>query len=160
MKHIHLTMLAVAVLTTGLFTSCKQKVQETDATLGVETVVEKPSLRFLKDLNGQYPKDAKVFENADFTQRLQELLGDRYEFLVATWNVESPIIISDNSFIANACQAHNCMETNFIIVYSFSKNVLYAGIRENNEVKTYSEDGSAHLQVAHWAEQNKKEAEE
>jgi hypothetical protein len=109
------------------------------------------SLDFLKKLNGKYPYEAKLFDNSTFTKRLKKLLGNsRYNFLTETWTVESPMEFVNNVFVASGCQAHICSSTNFIIVVDFSKNVMYAGIREEGEVKTYSEDGSNSLKVSEW----------
>lgn len=109
------------------------------------------NLDFLKKLNGKYPYEAKLFDNAAFTLRLKKLLGkSRYAFLTETWAVETPMEFTNNIFVASACQVHNCSSTNFIIVVDFSKNVMYAGIRDENKVETYSEDGGNCLKVSEW----------
>lgn len=113
------------------------------------------NLEFLKELNGKYPSRAKLFDNSSFTQRLKKLLGNsRYNFLSETWAVETPMEFSNNVFVASGCQAHNCGSTNFIVVVDFSKNVMYAGIREEEKVKTYSEDGSNPPKIIEWANRN------
>lgn len=109
---------------------------------------------FLKDLNGEYPSNAKIFENNKFNQRLKNLIGNRYEFLKETWDVESPIKFSDDIFIAESCEAHNCHMTNFIIEYDFKNNLMYVGIREEGRVKTYSENGENSLTIRKWANNN------
>jgi len=110
------------------------------------------NLDFLKQLNGKYPYEVKLFDNSTFTQRLKKLLGNsRYNFLTETWAVEIPMEFTNNIFVASGCQAHNCDSTNFIIVVDFSKNVMYAGVREEDKVKTYSEDGSNSPKVTEWA---------
>lgn len=96
-----------------------------------------------------------MLENGEFTQRLRKLLGtSRYNFLKETWNVETPIEFENNIFVASACQAHNCASTNFIITVDFTNNVMYAGIREEDKVKIYSEDGSRSIIVSDWANEN------
>lgn len=113
------------------------------------------NLDFLKKLNGKYPYEVNLFENSIFTQRLEKLLGkSRYNFLTETWAVEVPMEYANNIFVASGCQAHNCASTNFIIVFDFSKKVMYAGMREENEVKTYSEDGSNSTKVIEWENGN------
>lgn len=109
---------------------------------------------FLKDLNGKYPNDVKLLENKALTERLKKLLGDRYNFLKETWAVETPMEYSNNIFTASACQAHNCGSTNFIIIFDFLKNVMYAGIREEEKAKTYAEDGSSNAKLTDWANGN------
>jgi hypothetical protein len=109
------------------------------------------NLNFLKKYAGKYPHDVKLLNNTTLTTRLKKLLGNRYAFLKKTWAVETPIEINNNVFSAGGCQTHNCSDTNFIIVVDFSKNILYAGIREENKVKVYAEDASTNQQVTDWA---------
>jgi hypothetical protein len=112
------------------------------------------NLDFLKTTNGKYPFAIKLFNNAALAHRLKKLLGNRYQFLKKTWAVETPIEIKDNIFIAQGCQTHNCTSTNFIIVFDFLKNVLYAGIREDEKPKTYSENGSTSPKLLEWSVSN------
>ena len=135
--------------------------QKTAKTTDNSTVKQQPdnstsdNLDFLKKLNGKYPYEVKLFDNSTFKQRLKNLLGkSRYNFLTETWAVEVPMEFTNNIFVASGCQAHNCVSTNFIIVVDFSKNVMYAGIREEGKVKTYSEDGSSSSKVTEWANGN------
>ena len=96
-----------------------------------------------------------MFNNSIFTQRLKNLLGNsRYNFLIKTWAVETPMAFANNIFLAEGCQEHNCAGTNFIIAVDFSKDVMYAGIREEENVETYSEDGSTSTEISDWAGNN------
>ena len=108
-------------------------------------------LDFLRKYNGKYPYEVRLLKNAVLIQRLKKLLGKRYNFLVHTWATENPIEVRNNIFIASGCQAHNCGSTNFIIVVDFRKNVLYTGIREEEKVKIYAEDGSSNKELNSWA---------
>ena len=112
------------------------------------------SLDNLKKFDGKYPYDAKLFTNSVLTNRLKSLLKGRYRFLKETWAVETPIEINNNIFVASACQQHNCGNTNFIIVVDFSKDILYAGVREDEVVKVYSEDGTSNDEIIKWANNN------
>lgn len=128
-----------------------------DNTITSQPAIGKPAsgdLDFLKTLNGKYPNDAKLFDNTAFTDRLKKLLGDRYNFLKETWAVETPMEYSNDIFTASACQAHNCGATNFIIVYDFLKNVMYAGIREEGKIKTVAEDGGTNPKITEWEKDN------
>lgn len=137
-----------------------RKEQELNQKIVIEESQAKQSertdnLNFLKTLNGKYPYDVKLLENPIFTQRLKTLLGnERYNFLVENWATEIPIIFSNNFFVAEGCQLHNCSSTNFIIIYNFSNNVMYAGIREEENIKTYSEDGSNSIKINEWKNRN------
>jgi hypothetical protein len=108
-------------------------------------------LDFLKKLDGKYPYEVKLLDNSVFMKRLKNLLGnERYAFLKDNWATEMPIQFSDNIFVAEGCQAHNCGATKFIIVYNFNNNVIYAGIREEEYAKTFSEDGSFSTKIINW----------
>ncbi|WP_231459220.1 hypothetical protein [Pedobacter sp. Leaf132] len=108
-------------------------------------------LDYMKNYNGLYPNKVKLLGNNLLTKRLKNLIKDRYSFLVKTWAVETPIEIKNSMFSAWGCQQHNCSNTNFIIVVDFKKNVVYVGIREEENVKIYSEDGSSNILVNNWA---------
>ena len=114
------------------------------------TVGDEPSMAFLRKLQGKYPFDVKLFNSQSLTTRLKKLLGNRYQFMISTWAVEVPIEVKNNLFVANGCEQHNCGATNFIIVYDFTKNNLSVGIREEDKVNTYSEDGSNSPRVLQW----------
>lgn len=109
------------------------------------------NISFIKTFHGKYPSQIKLFNNKGLKRRLKELLKKRYSLLVQKWAVETPIEIKNNIFSAWGCQEHNCSNTNFIIVVDFSKNVIYVGIREEEKVKIYSEDGSSNVQISSWA---------
>lgn len=180
MKHTVHTLLVVFLCAAITSTSCNEASKKTDKettttekdngtlnpvdpskatqdnTVTKEPIAEKTvnDLDFLKTLNGKYPDDAKLLENTAFTSRLKKLLGDRYTFLKETWAVETPMEYSNEVFSASACEAHNCGATNFIVVYDFSKNIMYAGIREEEKVKTYAEDGSTSPKITAWEKGN------
>lgn len=109
------------------------------------------SLDFLKKFNTKYPSKVNLFNNEILTGRLKKLLQNRYYFLKKTWEVESPITIKNNFFIATGAQAHNAGATNFIIVVDFLKNNIYVGVREEYEEKDYSEDGSISEELQNWS---------
>ena len=111
------------------------------------------NLNFLRDFKGKYPYEVKLFEKTEFSQRLKNLLCDRYEFLIDNWHVQTPMKINDDLFITEACQTHNCgyLGTGAIIVYDFSNDVIYVGIREEGEVEIYSESGKKSLIITEWA---------
>ncbi len=116
--------------------------------------IKQDNLSYLKNFNGRYPAEVKLLDSSALANRLQHLVGSRYAFLKNTWAVETPVTVAGGQFVAAGCQQHNCAGTNFIIVVDFSKDVLYAGIREEGAVKTYSEDGSTNNEIEKWAAGN------
>ena len=100
------------------------------------------SLAYLKNYNEKYPNEVKLFSKPQFVNRVKALTGTRYSLIKKYWDVESPIKIEAGNFIAYACQAHNCDVTNFMIIYDFTNDKMYVGIREEEKAKTYSENGT------------------
>jgi hypothetical protein len=111
-------------------------------------------LKYLRTLTGKYPSEVALLSKGKLKGRIKLLLKDRLKFLKSKWNVENPIEIKDSNCILWACQQHNCSNTNFIIVVDFRKNVVYAGIREEESIKVFSEDGSTNPEVTKWANRN------
>jgi hypothetical protein len=116
--------------------------------------ITQSSLSYLAKYKGHYPNNVKLLGNNPLTKRLKALLKSRYDFLIKTWGPETPIEIKSNTFIAWGCQQHNCSNTNFIIVVDFGKNVVYVGVREEEEIKIYSEDGKNNDRITNWATRN------
>ncbi len=83
--------------------------------------------------------------------RLKRLLKSRYNTLKSKWAVETPIEVKNNIFSAYGCEAHNCGYTNFKIVVDLESDLLYVGIREEQVVKIYSDDGSNISEIEEWA---------
>lgn len=113
------------------------------------------SLAYLKNYDTKYPGEVKLFSKPQFVNRVKALIGTRYTLLKNYWNVESPIEITGGNFIAYGCQQHNCDVTNFMIIYNFANDKMYVGIREEEAIKTYSENGSPiPARLNEWATNN------
>jgi hypothetical protein len=158
-KIIGVIINGIILLGLAIMTYCKE-----DKINGLErSIVEKDSvihslekqiqndLSFLRRMNGKYPYEVKLLDIPALELRLRNLLGNRFTFFKDKWATQTPIQVIGNKFISTACEAHNCNNTNFIIVVDFEKNILYAGIREELKVKTYSEDGSTCAEIEDWA---------
>lgn len=111
-------------------------------------------LEFLRDLNGKYPYEIKLLDNNILKARLTNLIGDRYSFLKEKWNTETPIIVSDNIFVASAFETQRSELTSFIIVFDISNNILYVGMKENGQIQLYSENGKSCQQLDNWGREN------
>ena len=144
--HLFHWPIIISILCSSItFHSCSRSYDSKNTVTGCNLV-------FLQSYAGKYPADVGLFENMLFKQRLYNLLGKtRFNFLSETWAVETPMEISENTFVAEGCQAHNCGFTNFIIVVDFSTNVMYAGIREYSSVEIFSEDTTVSQKIKIWA---------
>ena len=108
-------------------------------------------LSFLKQLDGKYPADVKLWENTAWNNRVKGLLGEeKYQLVRTFWAVESPMQFQDNVFIAEACEQHNCYATNFIIVMDFNTQNLTVGIRKEGNKTIIAENGQLSPKVNDW----------
>jgi len=119
-------------------------------TLHEDKKYSKGELEFLRDYAEKYPADVKLLENESFTKRLKALTGNRYQFLKETWAVETPMALKGDIFTAEACMAHNCGSTNFIVVIDLASDKMYAGIRQDDKVKLYGEDANHPQALKDW----------
>ena len=111
------------------------------------------NLEVLKKYNNKYPHEVKLLENQNLVRRLKNILGNRFMFLKSTWGPESPIEVNGSIFKSEACERHNCGNTNFIILIDFVSDNLCVGIKEEGKIKTYSEKGNCPNEIQMW--QNK-----
>ncbi len=110
------------------------------------------NLKFLQKSNKKYPYEIDLLSNHKFTQRIKNLIGtNKYNFLVKTWAVETPIEATNSVFVANGCEQHNCGATNFLIVVDFTKNIMQVGFRKQNKITIFSEDGSKSKEIIQWS---------
>jgi hypothetical protein len=108
-------------------------------------------LDYLSKLKGKYPHQVNLLGNSTLlTKRVKALLKERFSFLKGRWLVETPIEVEDLTFKAYGCQPHNCDHVNFIIVVDLGRNVVYVGVKENENIKVYSEDGTCNSKVTEW----------
>lgn len=112
------------------------------------------NFNFLKNYDGKYPYDVHLLQNLQIKKVLTNLLGKRYGFFIRTWNVETPMTVKDGIFTATACMAHNCMDTNFIIVVDIGNKKVYAGIREDDKVTTYPANADYPQAITDWVNNN------
>ena len=110
----------------------------------IHPILPKNELAFLTSFNGKYANQSKLFDKKAFTQRLKNLMGDRFDELYTKWMLETPIKIENNTFIAEASELHNAGIVDFIIIFDFSNNVLFAGMKNNLTYELFSENGKLH----------------
>lgn len=99
-------------------------------------------LKFLYDFEGKYPNSINLLDNVIIKQRLQKMLGDKYDFMKSIWEVETPVEIKNGLFYSWGMQAHSGGNPEAILMADIKKNVLYVGLRDGDKVNVYSEDGS------------------
>ncbi len=146
-KNLIMAMFGAAMMLVPMV-SCQKSAEKTAETETTETEEIAPatieandSIADLFKANvDKYPTEANLLANEDLKTRLTELLGqERYDFLAANFNVESPIEEKDDLYTAYACQQNNCSETNFTIIYDAKSNVLSVIYRVDGNDETFTE---------------------
>ncbi|MFM6984277.1 MAG: hypothetical protein ACKOXF_09100 [Chitinophagaceae bacterium] len=132
----------------SLLSACHSKISDTSTSDDKnETVVsEKPlsDLVFLMNFKGKYPYDCQLLDNNVTGPRLRKLLGERYDFVKSIWNVETPIEIQDSLLYAWAMQEQSGGDPAAVVMADIPGDQLFVGIRENGQVKLYSETGNSY----------------
>lgn len=111
---------------------------------------EEANLDFLKKYDGKYAYEVHLFEKKIFADRLSKLIGEDNFKTVQSWDTEMPMEYRDNVFVAEGCKPHDCGSNNYIIVYNFSEDAMYAGILTRDEAATFSENGKSSERVEKW----------
>lgn len=96
-------------------------------------------LEYLKNFEGKYPDEVDLLEDPRLRQRMEKLLGDKYEFLIRNFNVVSPIKIEKDGLIASGFPYHSLEHIDFTIVYDFLDDTMYVKVTEDGESRIYSE---------------------
>lgn len=115
------------------------------------------NLDFLRDLKGSVIYETEFFNYPYIRLHLIKLIGSRnYDLLRSKLSSGPgyPIKIVDNKFVLDGCQAHWCDQSNFRIVIDLTIRQMFVGIRENGNVRAYSEGGRKSNLITAW-ENNK-----
>ncbi|OFY97069.1 MAG: hypothetical protein A2309_00530 [Bacteroidetes bacterium RIFOXYB2_FULL_35_7] len=91
---------------------------------------------------GKYPDDVNLLDHPVIKKRLKKMIGKQYDYLKKIWEEEAPIEINNGLFYAYAMQAHSGGDPGAIIMADIKKNILYVGIRKNQNINIYSENRS------------------
>lgn len=111
---------------------------------------EEANLDFLKKYDGKYAYEVHLFEKKVFADRLSKLIGEDNFKTVQSWDTEMPMEYRNNVFVAEGCKPHDCGSNNYIVVYDFSEDAMYAGILTKDEAATFSENGKSSERVEKW----------
>ena len=117
-------------------------------------------LESLESYEGKYASNSGFLNNQIILQRLKVLIGEeKVQILKSYWNTESPIVLDNQILIATGCEAHNCSQTNFIILIDIKNDIFYAGIKIDGRVEVFSENGINLKELNEWRVENQKKEE-
>ena len=115
------------------------------------------SLNVLKKYKDKYPSEIRLLKNEILKKRLVNLIGiEKYNYMVKSWAVETPVTIENNTLESLGCEAHNCDRTNFDIVIDFERDKLYIGYRVEERIFKFGEDQNYPNSILQWENENMK----
>ena len=99
----------------------------------------------LKKSTGKYPEDIKLLENAEMKYRLKKLLGKDFPDMKANWNVETPMRIEGDVFMASGCEQHNCGSNMYLMFIDLRRDNINIFHVNDEGTKHYFEHGEIAL---------------
>lgn len=133
-------------------TACNQSSSNPDAdsasgiknviTTGVNPVTK---LDFVEKWEGKTAREAGMFQDSTLVQRLQELLGNEYQYFQENWNVQTPIVKEKNIYSASGCKQHDCSSYNSIVYFDVKNNNINVFIKRGPYFKLFTEKGPIDL---------------
>lgn len=88
---------------------------------------------------GKYPHEINFFEDEEMIERLQFLLGDRYEEMISNFNVESPIVSEDGIYKLTGCKQHACPEYFVTILLDAIHDNMNVLINQDGKIDGFGE---------------------
>ena len=141
------------IFATGLLTvSCGNSSRPASDTASADTVVTPgtdntdPLTLFLEDNNGQYPRDAGLFEDVTFRKRLKALVGEEnYLFVQKNFQTQTPIDYGrdygkPDYIIMQGFETHNAGFNDISIAYNpATGNLMAKIIKEGSKPMRFQE---------------------
>jgi hypothetical protein len=133
------------ILLSLLILSCQSSISQEDQSVIVSSsssaqAPESPCI-FLMNFDGKFAYDCNLLENPITGSHLKELLGERYDFLISTWEEEVPIEIQDSVLFTQAYQ-YDKRDPGAVIMIDIKRNLYTVGVLENGKVKLYFDDST------------------
>lgn len=147
-----ITLLCVSIVA---FVSCNNKNKQGTVTER-EIIVMEPEVEvtadsissdliFLSEWVGKYPKEVSLFKLNVITSRLQQLMGNQYDSLIANWNTETPIQLEDSIIHTSGCKAQDCPADSYELYVDLKDNNINVYNFQNDKLHVYEEKGKIAL---------------
>lgn len=154
MKAMSRSLFLPVFFTAVMMISCGQKKKDESPKKTETTPTQNTgerNLDFLKKYDGKYADEVHLFEKQIFADRLGKLIGTKnFKMIKDDWTTIMPMEYRNDVFSAEGCKPHDCGANNYIIVYDFSEDAMYAGISNNEKAETFSENGKTSPKVEKW----------
>lgn len=136
-KHLILSLTALMWLACNKTSQTKTAAEEDAATAVVETAEN-----IITTNKGQYPREFGLFEDEEIVNRLKFLVGDRYDEMVANFNVETPVVTEDGIYKVTGCKQHECPNYHVTILFDAVNDNMNVLINQDGKIDGFGEKAS------------------
>ncbi len=136
------------ITTAFLIISCNEN-GKTDQASGadssiIENIVNRnitptSSLDFIENWNGKTAMEAGMFEDSLLVKRLENLLGNEFQYFKENWNVQTPIQKVQGIYSASGCNQSDCSSYYSIVYFDVKNNNINVLIKRGIHSKLFTE---------------------
>lgn len=112
------------------------------------------SLNFIENWNGKTAREAGMFEDTLLVKRLENLLGNEYQYFQENWNVQTPIVKEEQIYAATGCKQNDCPSYYSIVYFDVKNNNINVLIKRGTHYKLFTEKGEIPLPAEMKKDQN------
>lgn len=114
-------------------------------------LLPKAVLHEMATWEGKYPYQVELLAQPELAAQLKSMLGAaNYDTLTTYWMLESPIVIYNQTLVAEACRAHLCNGTYFILSIHLVNGHCCLGMKVDDQLQIFSSNGQTSEVVAKW----------
>jgi hypothetical protein len=142
------------IATSFLLFSCNEN-QNTDKNSGSDSssfenvinrnITPSSSLKFIENWNGKTAREAGMFEDTILVTRLENLLGNEFQYFKEYWNVQTPIEKEQQIFTASGCKQNDCPSYYSVVYFDLKNNNINVLIKRGIHFKLFTENGEIPL---------------
>ncbi|UYQ94205.1 hypothetical protein MKQ68_03750 [Chitinophaga horti] len=103
--------------------------------------VQSASWAAFEAFDGKYGHDLGLFGQEPLKDRFKALLGENTKAFLERHKVTPPIQVENFLLFSEGCRPHDCTVEESALVIDMKKDIIYAGLAVNKQVKLFSERG-------------------
>lgn len=104
-------------------------------------IVPSSSLKFIEKWNGKTAREAGMFEDTILVTRLENLLGNEFQYFKEYWNVQTPIEKEQQIYTASGCKQNDCPSYYSVVYFDLKNNNINVLIKRGIHFKLFTENG-------------------
>lgn len=102
-------------------------------------------LSSLKTKKDKTATEIKLWQNKEFTSRLEKLMGADYKPMKENWNVETPMEVEGDVLKLTGCEQHNCGDNQYWLYIDTATDNINVFHNLNGKLTPYKEKGEIKL---------------